>query len=63
MIELRKVNIDEINELSVLATKIVREHYDPIIGKETNDYMLNLFQSPEGIQKQINDGYEILTKR
>lgn len=57
MIELVKVKDAEINELSILATKIVREHYDPIIGKAQNDYMLNKFQSVEGINKQISEGY------
>ena len=28
-----------IKEMSKMATAIVREHYDPIIGKEQNDYM------------------------
>lgn len=60
MVELRKVEVDEIDELSRLATKIVREHYDPIIGEETNTYMLNLFQTPQGIQKQLDEGYEML---
>ncbi len=58
MIELRKVKVEEINELSKLATKIVKEHYDPIIGEETNAYMLNLFQTPEGLKKQMDDGYD-----
>ena len=46
--EFKKVLINEIKdieELSNLATSIVREHFDPIIGKKQNDYMLNMFQS------------------
>jgi len=59
MIELRQVKENEIEELSKLATKIVREHYDPIIGVDQNTYMLNLFQSSNGIKLQINNGYAI----
>ena len=44
-------------ELSILATAILREHYDPIIGKEQNDYMLEKFQSPEAMRQQLKDGY------
>ena len=44
-----------IKELSVLASAIVKEHYDPIIGKEQNDYMIKMFQSEEALKKQISD--------
>ena len=33
---------EKIEALSALATAIVREHFDPIIGKAQNDYMLAL---------------------
>ena len=29
-----------IKEMSKMATEIVREHFDPIIGKAQNDYMI-----------------------
>ena len=58
MIEIRKVDVSEIEALSKLATKIVREHYDSIIGVETNSYMLNKFQSVQGIKSQFEAGYE-----
>lgn len=48
----------KIEDLSRLATSIVREHFDPIIGKEQNDYMLARFQTPEAIASQIDEGYE-----
>ena len=51
-------NEKDIYSLSRLATEIVREHYDPIIGKEQNDYMLKKFQSVEGIKSQFDNGYE-----
>ena len=46
-----------IEEMSRLATAIMREHYDPIIGKEQNDYQLERFQSVLAIKNQIRDGY------
>ncbi|MGN0077695.1 MAG: GNAT family N-acetyltransferase [Coriobacteriales bacterium] len=45
-----------IDELSVFASRIVKAHYDPIIGPEQNDYMIELFQSPRGIAEQIAQG-------
>lgn len=47
----------EIEALSALATAIVREHYDPIIGPEQNDYMLEKFQSPAALRAQMAAGY------
>ena len=47
----------EITEMSQMATAILREHYDPIIGKEQNDYMLNMFQSENAIRDQLAHGY------
>lgn len=44
--------------LSALATKIVREHFDPIIGKAQNDYMLQKFQTADAITEQLRQGYE-----
>lgn len=49
---------EKIEYLSRLATQIVREHFDPIIGKEQNDYMLARFQTPEAIARQLDEGYE-----
>ena len=53
------VNAEEIaliEKLSVFATEIVREHFDPIIGKAQNDYMLARSQSAAAIQAQIAAG-------
>ena len=46
-----------IEEMSAIATAIVREHYDPILGKEQNDYMLKKFQSAQAIRGQLEQGY------
>lgn len=47
-----------IAEMSQMATEIVREHFDPLIGKEQNDYMINMFQTEEAIKEQIIEGYQ-----
>ena len=55
--ELFAENKQGIVEMSEMATSIVREHFDPIIGKEQNDYMLAMFQSEHAIKEQITNGY------
>ena len=49
---------DGIREMSEMATEIVREHFDPLIGKEQNDYMLAMFQTEDAIKKQLENGYQ-----
>lgn len=48
---------DAIRELSALASHIVKKHYDPILGSEQNDYMIEKFQSVHAIEQQLRDGY------
>ena len=50
-------NEQEIKEMSEMATAILRDYYDPIIGKEQNDYMLEMFQSEDAIREQLDHGY------
>lgn len=57
MTVIAKVAPDEIPALSHLAMAIMREHYDPIVGKAQNDYMLEKFQSESAIKEQIAGGY------
>ena len=45
-------------ELSALASAIVKEHYDPILGSEQNDYMIEKFQSVPAITDQLGHGYQ-----
>ena len=45
-------------EMSAMATEIVREHFDPIIGRAQNDYMLQKFQTVEAIRGQLAHGYQ-----
>ena len=47
----------EIRRLSIVAKEIVRAYYDPILGEAQNTYMIELFQSEEGIRRQIARGY------
>lgn len=56
-----KLNSDDaaaVKRMSELATKILREHYDPIVGKTQNDYMLDMFQSVKAIEEQLKHGYQ-----
>ena len=55
--EVRLGDEAEIEALSRLATAIVREHFDPLIGKAQNDYMLKKFQSVPAICGQLRSGY------
>lgn len=55
--EVRFERVEDIPTLSKLATRILKEYYDPIIGAEQNDYMLAKFQSVEGMKEQVAHGY------
>lgn len=46
-----------IAEMSAMATEIVREHFDPIIGSAQNDYMIAKFQTVQAISSQLDHGY------
>ena len=48
----------KVQELSALASAIVKEHYDPLLGSEQNDYMIQMFQSVPAIKKQLENGYQ-----
>lgn len=56
-VKLEKEDPNGIDEMSELATCIVREHFDPLIGKAQNDYMISLFQTPGAIREQLMHGY------
>lgn len=57
-IKLSVENEAGISEMSKMATDIVREHFEPLIGKEQNDYMLEMFQTEQAIKEQLKNGYE-----
>ena len=44
-------------DLSHMASSIVKEFFDPIIGAKQNDYMINLFQTVSAIKEQLDSGY------
>lgn len=52
-----KTDTAKIQELSALASAIVREHYDPILGEEQNTYMIDMFQSVSAMTEQLEHGY------
>jgi ribosomal protein S18 acetylase RimI-like enzyme len=58
-IEVKLNDEKNIAKLSNLASAVVKEHYDPIIGAEQNDYMIERFQSTEAIKNQIKNGHSI----
>ncbi|MDE6276278.1 MAG: GNAT family N-acetyltransferase [Clostridia bacterium] len=59
MLLFNKVNTNQdIEQMSRLATSIMKKHYDPIVGSKTNDHMLEKYQSVRGITDEINGGAE-----
>ena len=44
-------------EMSRMATEIIREHFDPLVEKAQNDYMIGLFQTAEAIREQLRRSY------
>ena len=47
----------ELIAIEKLASIIWREHYEPIIGLQQVEYMLNKFQSLSAMKSQIGEGY------
>lgn len=59
MMDFQKISPDDgsaIRQLSAVATEIVKEHYDPIIGPTMNDYMIQMFQSVPAVTQQLQTG-------
>ena len=56
-IKLTLGDVNGIKEMSEMANAILSENYDPIIGKEQKDYMLDMFQSVESVSEQLSHGY------
>ncbi len=57
-IRLNEKDENAIDEMSALASAIVKEHFDPIIGSRQNDYMIKKFQSAESIKQQLSEGFK-----
>ena len=47
---------EQIQALSRLAVRIVRDYFTPIIGETQNEYMIEKFQSPSSMSRQIEEG-------
>lgn len=57
MVLIRKAaSREEIKEVAILAERIWREHYIPLIGREQTKYMLKKFQSEDAIAESIQSG-------
>ncbi len=56
-IQVKADDREAVNKLSAVASEIVKEHYNPILGAEQNDYMIEKFQSPGAILEQLSHGY------
>ena len=56
--KVEKNDLSTVKRLSKFAAEIVKKHFDPIIGPEQNDYMINMFLSPESITEQLKEGYQ-----
>ncbi|MBP5311509.1 MAG: GNAT family N-acetyltransferase [Clostridia bacterium] len=54
--KLEKDDRSGVAEMSALATSIIRDYYDPILGSAQNDYMLEMFQSERSILEQLDHG-------
>ncbi len=48
---------EDVERLASIAEPIWREHFTPLIGKEQVRYMLDKFQSPDALERQLADGY------
>ena len=59
VVEFRHVTTDaDIAAVARLADRIWNEHYEPIIGQQQVDYMLENFQSKEAIADQVAGDFE-----
>ncbi|SIR60385.1 GNAT family N-acetyltransferase [Halanaerobium kushneri] len=56
--KVEKDDLSSLQKLSKLAAGIVKKHFDPIIGPEQNDYMIDKFLSVESITEQLKEGYQ-----
>ncbi len=61
--EIEKLSLDELDgsdeqiaEMSALASAIIKEYYDPLLGEAQNDYMIEMFQSYTSIKNQLAAG-------
>ena len=46
----------KVRDMSELASAIIKDYYDPLLGEEQNDYMIEMFQSYTSIKNQLAAG-------
>ena len=52
-----KIGPEEAARLSEIASRVVKAHFDPLIGPAQNDYMIEKFQSEPAIRAPLAGGY------
>ena len=50
-------DLSAVREMAEMAAEIWHDHYDPIIGGDQVNYMIDRFQSEKAITEQISHGY------
>jgi len=58
-LKIRRANIEDINEIKLLANDIWPKVYDYMISAEQIQYMLNLFYTPESLNRQMVEQHHI----
>ena len=53
----------KVRDMSELASAIIKDYYDPLLGEEQNDYMIEMFQSEHAIRDQLSHGYRYIFVR
>ncbi len=48
---------EQIARMSALASAIIKDYYDPLLGAAQNDYMIERFQSEHAVRGQLAHGY------
>ena len=57
-IKFEKMQSSQLKQMSDFARIIFKEHYDPIVGEETNAYMIDNYLSERGIFDEVQNGAE-----
>jgi ribosomal protein S18 acetylase RimI-like enzyme len=55
MLSIKNATPDNINEIRELSMQVWPHTYTPILGTEQVAYMIDLFYSPDALQKQMED--------
>jgi len=60
MLSIRKATTSDIPVIRELAMQVWPQAYAPILGDEQVNYMLNLFYTPDALQRQMELGHEFI---